>query len=87
MNVYDTICLSGGGIKGFAFIGVLENLQIKSIIDINKISYFVGTSIGSMMCYLLVLGYSVSEIREFIMDFNFQLLQSEVDIDNLLNLF
>ena len=30
--MYDTICLSGGGVKGFSFIGAIEKLvKIKYI--------------------------------------------------------
>ena len=34
MKVYDTICVSGGGIKGFAFIGALEYLHNKLFLDL-----------------------------------------------------
>ncbi len=84
MNIYDTICLSGGGIKGFSFIGALDYLQNKSHIDINKINNWVGTSAGSIMGYLFTLGYSIHEIGDFILDFNFQTLESEISIDGLL---
>jgi NTE family protein len=84
MNTYDTICLSGGGIKGFSFIGALDYLQNKSYIDIAKINNWVGTSAGSILGYLFVLGYSTNEIGDFILDFNFKTLQSEISIDSLL---
>ena len=83
MNIYDTICLSGGGIKGISFIGALDFLQLKSYININQINNWVGTSAGSMLCYLLTLGYSIHEIGEFILDFNFQTLESDISIDGL----
>ena len=78
MDVYDTICLSGGGLKGFAFVGALEYLHNKSYIDLNKINNFVGTSVGSILSYLLTLGYTVQEIIDFILDFNFKSLESDV---------
>ena len=84
MNIFDTICLSGGGIKGFSFIGALDYLQNKSYIDINKINNWVGTSAGSMISYLFTLGYSIHDIGDFILDFNFQTLESEISIDGLL---
>ena len=62
MDIYDTICLSGGGIKGFSFIGALDYLQNKSFIDINKITNWVGTSAGSIVSYLFTLGYTIHEI-------------------------
>ncbi len=81
---YDTICLSGGGIKGFSFIGALDYLQNKSHIDIGKITNWVGTSAGSIMSYLFTLGYSIHDIGDFILDFNFQALESDISIDGLL---
>ena len=84
MNIYDTVCLSGGGIKGISFVGALDFLQHKSYININQINNWVGTSAGAMLCYLLTLGYSIHEIGEFILDFNFQTLESEISIDGLL---
>jgi hypothetical protein len=84
MNTYDTICLSGGGIKGFSFIGALDYLQNKSYIDVTKINNWVGTSAGSILSYLFILGYSIHEIGDFILDFNFKTLQSEISIDSLL---
>ena len=84
MDVYDTICLSGGGIKGFSFIGALEYLHNKSYIDLNKINNWVGTSVGSIMSYLLTLGYTIQEIIDFILDFNFKSLESDISIDSLL---
>jgi predicted acylesterase/phospholipase RssA len=87
MNIYDTLCISGGGIKGFAFVGALEYLFNKSFIDYNKINTWVGTSIGSILCFLLILGYNIHEIGEFIYDFNFESLQTDINIDYLLESF
>ncbi len=80
----DTICMSGGGVKGFSFIGALDYLQEKSIIDLNQINNWVGTSAGAIMAYLFSLGFSTQEIGDFILDFNFEKIDPEVNIDNLL---
>jgi predicted acylesterase/phospholipase RssA len=52
---YDTICLSGGGIKGFSFVGALEELVKHKHIDIMNINNWVGTSAGALICYLFSL--------------------------------
>lgn len=80
---FDTICLSGGGIKGFSFIGALEYLQNNHYIDINKINTWAGTSAGSIISFLFTIGYSISDINEFIINFNFNKMQPEPDINNL----
>lgn len=81
---FDTICLSGGGVKGFSFLGALDYLELNSYININEINNWIGTSAGSILSYLFTLGYTVLEIRDFILDFNFNKIQPEPTIDNLL---
>lgn len=84
---FDTVCMSGGGIKGFAFLGALNYLESESYIDTTKINSWVGTSAGAILCFLFTLGYTVQEIIDFILDFNFSKIQSEPSIDNLLGGF
>lgn len=56
----DTLVLSGGGIKGFLLLG-----GIQCAIDLGyleNITNYIGTSIGSIICYLLAIGYTPIEI-------------------------
>jgi len=85
-KIYDTVCMSGGGIKGISFIGALDYLQLISVININQINHWVGTSAGAILAYLFSLEYSIQEIKDFILDFNFSKLQPEISIDNLFTL-
>lgn len=61
---YDTLVLSGGSIKGFVTLGglqyVYENYYLKSI------KTYIGTSVGSMLCYLLCIGYTPLEILVYL---------------------
>jgi hypothetical protein len=84
MKQFDTLCLSGGGIKGFAFIGVIKYLEEINYIDVSKINKYVGTSIGSIMAFFLSLGYSCKDIETFILEFDLNKLQGDVNIDNLI---
>ena len=57
---YDTLVLPGGGIKGFFILGGLQ-----AAIDngyISNVKTYIGTSVGSMICYLLAIGYSPVEM-------------------------
>ena len=56
---YKTLVISGGGTKGFAALGVLQ-----ALLDGNKIDFkhYIGTSVGSIINYLLCIGYSPIEI-------------------------
>jgi NTE family protein len=80
----DTICMSGGSVKGLSFLGVLSSLQSKSFIDISKIKNWVGTSAGSVLCFFFSIGYTVDEIIDFILNFNIRKVQPEPDITRLL---
>lgn len=84
---FDTICMSGGGVKGFSFLGALDYLEFNSYIDTSKISNWVGTSAGSILSFLFTLGYTVHEIGDFVLDFNFSKIQPEPSIDSLLSEF
>ena len=80
---YDTICMSGGGIKGFAFIGALDYLNKKKIINIDNIKNWVGTSIGSILAYAFVCGFSINEMENFIIEFDFTKTNPDISIDNI----
>jgi predicted acylesterase/phospholipase RssA len=84
---FDTICMSGGGIKGISFLGALDYLEFNSYIDTSKIINWVGTSVGSILSFLFTLGYTVHEIGDFTIDFNFTKIQPEPSIDNLIESF
>lgn len=60
---YDTLVLSGGGFKGIYTVGSLHYLESKGyLIDVKTI---VGTSIGGLIGYLLILGYKPIDIFVF----------------------
>jgi len=72
--VYDTICLSGSGIYAFLYIGALDKLINDKLIDINNITTWIGTSGGAIISLIFSLGYSNTELLEFISNFNFTIL-------------
>lgn len=82
--MFNTLCLSSGGINGFSFIGAILYLSKMDYIDLNDIKNYYGTSIGSILCFLLVIGYTPSEIINILYDSNFN-LSTEIDIDNLIS--
>jgi NTE family protein len=54
------LVLGGGGMKGFAHIGVLQALEERGIVP----STYAGTSIGAMMAAARVCGMSIAELIE-----------------------
>ena len=81
---FDTVCLSGGGIKGFSFLGALDYLELNSYIKLETIKNWVGTSAGAIISFMFTLVYTTYELGNFILNFNFKKLEPEVDIENLL---
>jgi predicted acylesterase/phospholipase RssA len=86
-NEITCLCFSGGSIKGFTFIGVLKKLIECNKINLDKINMFAGTSAGSMLSFFLILGFSIEEIEDFIINFNFSKLNGEIDCINLIEKF
>ena len=50
-----TLCLSGGGTKGICYIGAIENLESNNYLNLKNIDTFVGTSVGSIISFFLIL--------------------------------
>jgi predicted acylesterase/phospholipase RssA len=59
---FDTLIISGASSAGFVLLGKLTRLQIDGILDFSQIKTFAGTSIGAVICLLLAIGYSPSQI-------------------------
>jgi predicted acylesterase/phospholipase RssA len=57
---YDTLVLAGGSIKGFMTIGAIQYLHDN--FSVKNIKNFIGTSSGSIICFLLAIGYTPVEI-------------------------
>jgi NTE family protein len=55
------VCLSGGGTRGFAHLGVVAALQEANV----EIAYISGTSSGAMAGAFLAAGYKPEEILKF----------------------
>lgn len=64
MKNYNTIVIAGGGMKGFAILGVLQYLyQYQFLKNIKK---YIGTSVGSMLSVLMILEYQPIEISLYL---------------------
>ena len=65
-------CVFGGGaIRGMCYIGAMQALQEFNV----EISSIAGSSVGSVFASLFALGYSIDEIKEFFLDFNFNMFR------------
>ena len=59
---YDTLVLSGGGIKGISYVGALYELNEQGILG--GITKFAGTSVGAMICGMLSVRLPLDQIKE-----------------------
>jgi len=57
---YNTIVISGGALKGFAILGCLQLLVDQQ--KLQSINKYIATSIGAIISYLIIIGYSPIEI-------------------------
>jgi len=60
MDNFDTLVLSGGGIKGFCLLGGVQSAMDLGLLK--NINTYVGTSVGAIIGYLLAIGYTPIEI-------------------------
>jgi predicted acylesterase/phospholipase RssA len=61
---YDTIVLAGGSVNTFIILGAIQYAYDNYFL--NDISTYIGTSGGSMISYLLIIGYTPIDIIVFI---------------------
>ncbi|RSK37371.1 patatin-like phospholipase family protein [Hymenobacter metallilatus] len=62
--VYRNLIMEGGGIRGVAYGGALEELQKQGVLD--SLRRVGGTSAGAIQAALLAVGYSPQEIIEVV---------------------
>ena len=67
---FKNLVFEGGGVKGIAYVGVLEKLDERGILE--NIERVAGTSAGAMVAVLVGLGYSAKDISDILWDNNFQ---------------
>lgn len=59
-NSFNSLCLSGGSVKGLIMLGCVQYLLESG--KLKNIKNFSGTSVGSIICYLICIGYQPIEI-------------------------
>jgi NTE family protein len=62
------LVISGGGVKIIGALGAIKYLD--EIKELGQVEKFFGTSAGSILCLMLVLGFTSTEIIKFIENFD-----------------
>jgi len=77
MNLFippSHIVLGGGGVKCLAYIGAFQELESNGLLK--NINYFHGVSAGAFMCFVYILGYSLTELYKIGKSLDFSKLQN-----------
>ncbi|MCW8785879.1 patatin-like phospholipase family protein [Bacillus velezensis] len=61
---FKNLVFEGGGVKGIAYVGVLEVLEDREIGILNNVQRVGGTSAGAIIALLVSLGYSSKELHQ-----------------------
>ena len=61
---YDTLVIAGGSAKSIVSLGALQFVYDNFLH--HHFQYYIGTSAGAMICYLLIIGYTPIEIIVYI---------------------
>ena len=78
MNI-NTLIISAGGINGYTFIGILKYLNENKLL--NNINKYIGCSVGSILCFLLSINYSINEIENILLNLNVNDLLNDFDLN------
>ena len=78
------LVLSGGGIKGALTIGSIKELEKNGLL--NNVENVLGTSIGSFLGLLMIIGYSGEDMSKIVCDINMNEYR-KVSIRNLMTDF
>ncbi len=72
--MFENLAIKGGGVKGVAYVGALEELDKANIFQtIKRIS---GTSAGALMATMIAVGYTVEQIRNLMLSIEFKKFES-----------
>jgi NTE family protein len=69
--MYNKLVLSGGAKRGILLLGSLEYMYEKRGGDMEGITEYIGTSIGGIICYLLIIGYKPSKLLSYLITKDF----------------
>jgi predicted acylesterase/phospholipase RssA len=83
--VYHSMVLSGGAFRSITIVGCIKFLEEQNLM--RNITTFVGTSAGSIIGLLAVLGMSSRDMAMFIKDITTKDYIKDLDMSEVLNLF
>jgi predicted acylesterase/phospholipase RssA len=82
--MYNKLVLSGGSKRGVITLGSLEYLYEKETY-MKDIQTFIGTSVGAIFCYFLIIGYKPMKLITYLITNDFFSKLKTIDIVKLSN--
>jgi len=82
MLMVKNLVLSGGSMKGLAYIGMIKCIEEYNIVK--KIDNFIGTSIGACVCFCLLIGFTYEELYDVFINLDINKARN-INVDNILN--
>lgn len=79
---FDTLVLSGSSSRGIAVLGALQYCYDNNLL--NNVQYYIGTSSGFIINYLLIIGYTPIEILISVFTTNILEKMQKINFNNLL---
>lgn len=80
----EELAISGGGVRGLAFVAAIYELENKGLFDMTKVKRISGTSIGAFIAVCLLSGYSSRELLDKLFRYNFSDIK-DIDIENMIS--
>ena len=68
------IVFTGGGLRCLGHYGVLEVLEQKNLL--RSVKEYVGVSAGALVGFSAMLGYTIEEMKQVVLEFDFTILQN-----------
>ena len=82
-NVHKNLIVGGAGINGSYYLGALWNLEEKGYLT--EINTYVGSSVGSVISLLMIIGYSPKIIQEVVVKLDLRGIFENINSDDVLN--
>lgn len=68
------LVLSGGGMRAVAHLGALQVLEANNVLS--QVQEYIGVSAGAFLAFCLCIGYSLKELQQIVLTFDFQLIRN-----------
>lgn len=85
---YDTLIISGGSVKGYAFLGSFKYLLDNEIIKLKEIKHIISASVGALMSLPILMGVNINMISKIMLNTDINLYdEKKFNIKNLFDYY